>query len=86
MVLILFTNTNRGGGFCAPSQLLNATNEMMEVILQAGVLWIQEFDVTSVVGDLDAAFLVSLVSLVVVQLSRFRRWCTRQIAFLGRSC
>ena len=28
--------------------------------MQAGVLWIQEFDVTSVVGDLDAAFLVFL--------------------------
>ena len=34
----------------------NATNEMMEVGVQGGVLWIQEFDVTSVVGDLDAAF------------------------------
>ena len=53
----------------------------MEVGVQGGVLWIQEFDVTSVVGDLDAAFLVSPVSLVVVQWSRFRRWCTRQIAF-----
>ena len=28
--------------------------------MQAGVLWIQEFDVTSVVDDLGAAFLVFL--------------------------